>query len=441
MKSTNIDLYGIRSKYIIKKIFDNLKFKQLLKIIKYNKKLQNKIGINSNNYKNYSKIIIEVIPLENHYKNFINIIKDYKPFYHFYFNDSKNEITRDFIEEGEKIKKIKIILDNEIKSLSGLFRDCEIIEKINFVQFFRDDITDMSYMFYRCSSLTELNLKNFNTDNVTNMSWMFSCCKKLTSLDLSKFNTKNVTNMMQMFSKCESLNLIDISKFYINHTVNKTYMFVASSNLTNIIITKNFLEDVESSFNNNNIKKNYYLINSIKFKFNPSKRAFSPSYNNKFIKQCLDRCLFDAGFQIFSLIDDTLLGALEGPIYTSYEKGIFFFKIKYEKDYPFNPPKFYFISKIFHPNISEDGLVSNKFYMNWTSAMKERTLILSIQSLLGTPYSEDFLNQEAGKLYKENINLYEDTVKDYVKKYANYSIYKNKLKEYEVEDLFKINEN
>ena len=73
--------------------------------------------------------------------------------------------------------------------------------------------------------------------------------------------------------------------------------------------------------------------------------------------------------------------------------------------------------------------------------MKERTLILSIQSLLGAPYSEDFLNQEAGKLYNENINLYEDTVKDYVKKYANYSIYKNKLKEYEVEDLFKINEN
>ena len=369
------------------------------------------------------------------------------------------------LKKKKKITFINIILDNEIKSLSHLFEGCHCIQKINFTQFYREDIinmsylfngcsslyelnlsnfntdnvTNMSYMFYGCSFLKKLNLNNFNTDNVTNMSCLFSKCEDLTSIDLSKFNTKNVSNMKYMFLECKNLKSLDISKFDINLSTDKSYMFESCYNLKKVIISKDYLEDIENSIDNKDyIKNNYYLINSLKYKFNTSDKFFGKFYHR--IERELNNCLFEIGFQIFSLIDDTLTGVLEGPISTCYENGFFLFKIKFEKGYPSNPPKFYFITKIFHPNISEDGLISSNIYNVWIPAARISRLIITVQFLLGNPNS-DFLNQEAGKLYKENRNIYEDTVKDYIKKYANYSIYKNKLKEYELENIFRINEN
>ena len=439
---------NIKSQYILQKIFNNLKLKKTLKLIKYNKVIQNKINIKKEDYKNYLKIIIEIIPAKYENKTvydfvwgdgfnrpaFVNIDERYESYVHIYFNDNNNEIKRNYFMDKDEINKIRIILDNEIKSFSYLFKNC-CIEKITFKQFYREDITDMSYMFYECTSLKEINFNNFNTNNVTNMNFMFSGCESLTSIDLTKFNTKKVTNMIQMFSRCKSLKSIDLSKFDINDETNKTYMLVSNYNLNEVKINKNFLQDIESLINNQNYdKKYYYLINSLKYKYKLSnERAW------KYIQKELNDCLFENGFQIINLDIGTIVGVLEGPIDTNYEKGFFFFKIKWDiNSYPFESPKFYFITKIFHPNVGEDGLVSFIGDGEWTPALRSRTVILYVQSLLGSPNLEDFLNQEAAKLYEENKNLYDNTVKEYVNKYANYSIYKNKLKEYEVEDLFKI---
>ena len=58
--------------------------------------------------------------------------------------------------------------------LKCLFKDCTGIRHINFIQFYRKNITDMSQMFYNCNNLEKLTMKNFVTINVTNMSDMFS---------------------------------------------------------------------------------------------------------------------------------------------------------------------------------------------------------------------------------------------------------------------------
>jgi surface protein len=432
----NTYLYIIKSNYILKKIFSHLKVNKSLKINKYNKKIQNRLELNINNYKNYSKIIIEIIPCENKDGIFINIKDGYEHYYHIYFDDNKEDIKRNYIKKGEKIKKIKIILDYELKSLSHLFLECNSIEKINFIQLYKPDINDMSCMFYKCSSLKELNFNNFCTDNVTNMCFMFYGCENLTSINISKFNTKKVVNMMRMFSCCNNLESIDLSKLDINYGANTTYMFLGCSNLKKVILNKNYFEDMKNLVNNNN-KSNYYLTNSIKYK------CTSEGYFERYprvIKKELDLCQFESGFQIISLIDDTIIGVLEGPIQTSYENGFFFFKIKYRSNYPFRAPILSFITKIYHPNISEKGTISNCF-KDWSPAVGMKAFIISIQSFLGTPFDDECLNTEAAKLYKENRNLYEDTVKEYVNKYANYSIYRNKLKEYEAEDIFKISEN
>ena len=151
--------------------------KKKLEIVKYNKKIQNRINLSVKDYKVYSEtftpIEIEIIPKKGEYGKFINIDEIDELYYHIYFNDNKEEIKNKYkIQKEDKVSKIKIIIDYQVKSFFKLFDDCECIESINFKKFYRNNITDMSYMFTLCSSLKELKLTNFNTDNVTDMLWM-----------------------------------------------------------------------------------------------------------------------------------------------------------------------------------------------------------------------------------------------------------------------------
>ena len=47
-----------------------------------------------------------------------------------------------------------------------------------------------------------------------------------------------------------------------------------------------------------------------------------------------------------------LKGTIKGPEGTCYEGGVFEIDIQIPKQYPFEPPKMKFITKIWHPNIS-----------------------------------------------------------------------------------------
>ena len=133
----------------------------------------------------YSSIEIELKLADDKYDEFINISDKDKEYYHIYFDNSNEEIKRNYLKENEKLKMIKIIIDYQIKSFEHLFNNCDCINSIFFKKFYRNNITNMSYMFYGCSSLKELNLTNFNTDSVTDMSHMFYGCLSLRELNLS----------------------------------------------------------------------------------------------------------------------------------------------------------------------------------------------------------------------------------------------------------------
>ena len=182
----------IKSKYILKQITEHLTKNKLLKIINYNKLIQNKLDIGIIDYKKYyEQIEIELIPINKDNINyFINIKDEYKSYYHIYFNNDKNEKKQNYFNKNDNITKINIILDNEIKSFERLFDECKCIEKIKFIRFIRNDIINMSYMFYRCSSLKELNINNFNTNNVTNMSGMFRGCSNQLKMQIKTQNKK-----------------------------------------------------------------------------------------------------------------------------------------------------------------------------------------------------------------------------------------------------------
>ena len=100
---------NIKCNYFLIGLFDNLDQKKSLKLIKYNKNLQNRINININNYKEYleiySPIEIEIIPFINEYGKFIHINKDDEIYYHIYFNDNKKEIKKNYFNKDDKVEK------------------------------------------------------------------------------------------------------------------------------------------------------------------------------------------------------------------------------------------------------------------------------------------------------------------------------------------------
>ena len=243
----NDKLVKIKSKYIVMKIFENLKEIRLLNIVHYNKKYQQLMKKKLKDYINeYLKIVIEIIPKENIFDKFINLSnKSKRENIHIYFNDSIKEINREKINKDDKVTKIKIIINHKVKSLSKLFYKCKSIKRITFIKFNRNDIQNMSNMFFECLSLEKINLSNFNTNNVINMNSMFGYCSSLKELNLSNFNTNKVKNMSYMFYKCSSLEKLNLSNFNTNNVKYMSFMFYECKSLTKLNL---------SNFNTNRVK-------------------------------------------------------------------------------------------------------------------------------------------------------------------------------------------
>ena len=99
--SRNI-LDRIRSKYVLKRIFDNLQENKFLETIRYNKKIKNKLDISIKDYKEYLQIEIEIVPILNKNTNFIYISnKNNKGYYHIYLDNNKKETKRAYIKEKD----------------------------------------------------------------------------------------------------------------------------------------------------------------------------------------------------------------------------------------------------------------------------------------------------------------------------------------------------
>ena len=69
-------LLNVKSKFILSRIISFLSTKNFLNIIRKNKNYQKMFNKDINDYKYFSEIEIEVIPLENKYVYFINKLGD-----------------------------------------------------------------------------------------------------------------------------------------------------------------------------------------------------------------------------------------------------------------------------------------------------------------------------------------------------------------------------
>ncbi|CAG0914071.1 unnamed protein product [Notodromas monacha] len=98
---------------------------------------------------------------------------------------------------------------------------------------------------------------------------------------------------------------------------------------------------------------------------------------------------------------------IHGPTGTPYAGGLFKIRLILGKDYPQTPPKGYFLTKIFHPNVSSSGEICvNTLKKDWESSMGIMHILIVIKCLLIVPNPESALNEEAGKLLLEKYDSY-----------------------------------
>jgi ubiquitin-conjugating enzyme E2 D/E len=109
-----------------------------------------------------------------------------------------------------------------------------------------------------------------------------------------------------------------------------------------------------------------------------------------------------------------------GPIGTPYEGGVFNLNISIPSNYPFKPPTVIFKTKIYHPNINSSGSIClDILKTQWSPALTISKILLSICSLLADPNPNDPLVPEIANLLKTNIEVYNQTAKEWTNIYAS----------------------
>jgi len=99
---------------------------------------------------------------------------------------------------------------------------------------------------------------------------------------------------------------------------------------------------------------------------------------------------------------------VEGPAGTPYAGGHFRVKLSLPKDFPHSPPRGYFLTRIFHPNVAPTSgeICVNTLKKDWKPEFGIRHILLTIKCLLIVPNAESALNEEAGKLLLEQYDEY-----------------------------------
>ncbi|KAG1676012.1 Ubiquitin-conjugating enzyme E2 S [Nymphon striatum] len=120
------------------------------------------------------------------------------------------------------------------------------------------------------------------------------------------------------------------------------------------------------------------------------------------------------GIKVFFNEEDItdIQAVIEGPADTPYANGHFKVKLVLGKDFPSCPPRGFFTTKIFHPNVAKNGEICvNTLKRDWKPDLGIKHILLTIKCLLIVPNPESALNEEAGKLLLEHYDDYSGQAK------------------------------
>ncbi|KAF4028317.1 Ubiquitin-conjugating enzyme [Phytophthora infestans] len=99
---------------------------------------------------------------------------------------------------------------------------------------------------------------------------------------------------------------------------------------------------------------------------------------------------------------------IRGPEDTPYQGGYFTVKLTLTESFPEQPPRGVFLTKIFHPNVSQPAgdICVNTLKKDWKASLGLAHVLQVIRCLLIVPFPESSLNDEAGKLFLDSYDEY-----------------------------------
>eukprot|EP00731_Ephydatia_muelleri_P026059 Em0018g159a len=105
---------------------------------------------------------------------------------------------------------------------------------------------------------------------------------------------------------------------------------------------------------------------------------------------------FPDGDNLFHWIA-TIVGG-KGTVYDGLRYKL---SLTFPSRYPYTAPTVKFTTPCYHPNVDEQGNICLDILKDkWSALYDVRTILLSIQSLLGEPNNDSPLNSEAADLWK-----------------------------------------
>ncbi|TFF86548.1 MAG: ubiquitin-conjugating enzyme E2 [Promethearchaeota archaeon] len=103
-----------------------------------------------------------------------------------------------------------------------------------------------------------------------------------------------------------------------------------------------------------------------------------------------------------------------------YEGGVFKIQINITRKFPFEAPKVKWLTQIWHPNIIHRKICVGVMGKDWTPTMSIAGLVEALRNLLNYPNPNSPLNSEAANQMKTNRTKFEQMVRTYVQKYAQW---------------------
>lgn len=100
---------------------------------------------------------------------------------------------------------------------------------------------------------------------------------------------------------------------------------------------------------------------------------------------------------------------LDGPEGTPFREGRFLVALEFDEQYPEVPPRGFFRTPIFHPNVAPEtgDICVNALKRDWDKSLGLRHILVVIRCLLVEPNPESALNEVAGRLLLEDYAAYE----------------------------------
>ncbi|EFR01535.1 hypothetical protein MGYG_09054 [Nannizzia gypsea CBS 118893] len=99
---------------------------------------------------------------------------------------------------------------------------------------------------------------------------------------------------------------------------------------------------------------------------------------------------------------------LTGPSGTPYSQGLWRLQLRLPEDYPASPPKAFFKTRIWHPNVEEStgAVCVDTLKRDWDPKLTLQDILITISCLLIHPNPDSALNATAGALLQENYESF-----------------------------------